>query len=52
MDPAVAAANHIGCDHNTGYCEYEDEEEEDMEEHEDAYFDVEDYDEERHYGEW
>jgi hypothetical protein len=22
-DPAVAAAHHIGCDHNAGYCLYE-----------------------------
>lgn len=32
-DPAVAAAHHIGCDHNTGYCEYE---EDDDDEDDDA----------------
>lgn len=42
---------HIGCDHNTGYCEYEepddDDEAEDSEENEDADFDIEEYDERR-----
>lgn len=28
-DPGVAAAYHIGCDHAAGYCDYEDDEEED-----------------------
>jgi hypothetical protein len=28
---ADPARYHIGCDHNTGYCEYEEEEEEDEE---------------------
>lgn len=28
-DPAVAAAYHIGCDHNAGYCEYEQDDDED-----------------------
>lgn len=53
---SVRAAEHIGCDHNAGYCEYEEDEDDyeegddngppyGSEENEDADFDVEDYDE-------
>lgn len=29
-DPAVAAAHHIGCDHEAGYCLYEEEDDDDL----------------------